>query len=94
MLHYAVVYEKGQRNWGAYVPDLPGCVSTGDIRQEIERNIKEAIDFHMEGLIEDGLPVPEPISEVGFVDVASATPTLPKARNSTDNPVDVPYGSS
>jgi len=68
---YAIVIEKGERNYGAYVPDLPGCVATGDTIEEVEREIQEAIEFHIEGLKEDGLPVPEPSSRVDYVEVAA-----------------------
>jgi predicted RNase H-like HicB family nuclease len=57
-MRYAVVIEKAKNNYSAYVPDLPGCVTTGKTIEEIERNIKEAIEFHIEGLKEDGLPIP------------------------------------
>jgi predicted RNase H-like HicB family nuclease len=67
---YAVVIEKGEGNYGAYVPDLPGCVATGDTIEEVEREIQEAIQFHLEGLREDGLPIPEPSSRVEYVEVA------------------------
>jgi predicted RNase H-like HicB family nuclease len=64
MKKFAVVIEKGPRNYSAYVPDLPGCISTGRTLAEIEKNIREAIGFHIEGLIEDGDPIPEPTSRV------------------------------
>ena len=66
---YAVVIEKGEGNYGAYVPDLPGCVATGDSIEEVEREIQEAIQFHLEGLREDGQPIPEPSSRVEYVEV-------------------------
>lgn len=59
-LSYAVVIEKAERNYSAYVPDLPGCVAVGDTRDEVERNIREALAFHLDGMREDGLIVPEP----------------------------------
>lgn len=59
-LKYAVVVEKAEGNYSAYVPDLPGCVAVGDTRAEVERNIREALAFHLDGMREDGLPVPEP----------------------------------
>lgn len=59
---YAIVIEPGRRNFSAYVPDLPGCVSTGKTLREVRRNIREAIRFHIDGLREDGEPVPEPSS--------------------------------
>lgn len=64
-LQYAVVYERTPNNYGAYVPDLPGCVSTGDSWDETQENIREAIAFHIEGLMSDGDPVPEPCMSVG-----------------------------
>jgi len=69
---YAVVFEKSPNNYAAYVPDLPGCVSTGATREEVERNIREAIAFHIEGLLIEGEPVPEPTSWTEVVE-ASAT---------------------
>ena len=68
-MKYAVVYEKSPRNYAAYVPDLPGCVATGTTRGEIERNIREAIAFHLEGLRLDNQPVPEPQSWAELVEV-------------------------
>ena len=59
-MRYAIVIEKADSNYAAYVPDLPGCVSTGRHVPEVERNIREGIRFHIDGLREDGLPVPEP----------------------------------
>ena len=70
-MRYAIVIEKGEGNYGAYVPDLPGCVATGDTIEEVEREIQEAIEFHLEGMREDGLPIPEPSSKVNYVDVAA-----------------------
>lgn len=70
-MRYAVVIEKGEGNYGAYVPDLPGCVATGATVEETEREIQEAIEFHLEGLRADGLPIPEPTSRVEYVDVAA-----------------------
>ena len=57
---YLVIYERGSRNWSAYVPDLPGCVAAADTREKVARLIREAIEFHIRGLKEEGLPVPEP----------------------------------
>ena len=59
-MKYPVVIERGLNNYAAYVPDLPGCVATGGTRDEVTRNIGEAIEFHLEGMREDGLPIPEP----------------------------------
>ena len=69
MTKYAVVIEKGPANLSAYVPDLPGCITTGKTLEEIERNIREAIELHLEGLREDGQPVPEPSTAVQYVEL-------------------------
>lgn len=71
MKQYAVVIEKvPNSNYCAYVLDLPGCVSTGDTLEEMKQNIKEAIEFHLEGLREAGEPIPEPTTQVHYVEVA------------------------
>ena len=70
-MRYAIVLEKTEHNYSAYVPDLPGCVATGDSLQETENLIREAIKFHIEGLLEDGLPIPESTSVVEYMDVAA-----------------------
>jgi predicted RNase H-like HicB family nuclease len=70
-MRYAVVIEKAEGNYAAYVPDLPGCVATGATVQETEREIQEAIKFHLEGLRADGLPIPEPSSRVEYVEVSA-----------------------
>jgi len=62
MRKYAVVIERGPNNYSAYVPDLLGCITTGKTIEEIKTNIREAIELHLEGLMEDGAPVPEPSS--------------------------------
>lgn len=72
MKKYAVVIEKGPTNYGAYVPDLPGCVAVADTVQEVEQLIREAIPFHIEGLRLNGDPVPEPTTLVEFVDAEVA----------------------
>lgn len=69
-MRYAIVIEKATSNYSAYVPDLPGCVATGKTVEETEQQIREAIEFHLEGLREDGLPVPSPQSQVEYVEVA------------------------
>jgi predicted RNase H-like HicB family nuclease len=66
---YAVVFEKGPTSYGAYVPDLPGCVAVGDTLKDVERLIQEAIEFHIEGMREDGDPIPEPTSTVKEIEV-------------------------
>ncbi len=70
-MRYAIVIELADGNYSAYVPDLPGCVSTGATVQEAEDGIREAIQFHLEGLREDGRPVPVPSSRVDYVEVAA-----------------------
>ena len=69
-MRYAIVIEKAEDNYSAYVPDLPGCIATGATIAEVEAEIREAIIFHLEGLREDGLPVPPGESTVDYVDVA------------------------
>ena len=68
MKPYAVVIEKADGNYSAYVPDLPGCVATGDTLEEAERAIREAIRLHLEGLRTDGLPIPEPHTVCHYVE--------------------------
>ncbi len=70
-MRYAIVLEKGTNNYSAYVPDLPGCVATGFTVEETEREIREAIGFHIDGLIEDGLPIPQPASIVEYLEIAA-----------------------
>ena len=70
-MRYAIVIEKAEHNYSAYVPDLPGCVATGVTVEQAEAEIREAIEFHIEGMREDGLPIPEPASKVEYVDVAA-----------------------
>ena len=67
-MRYAVVIEKTDNNYSAYVPDLPGCVATGDTVKIVEAEIRDAIRFHVEGLKEDGLPVPAPTSIADYVE--------------------------
>ena len=68
-MRYAVVIEKGERNYSAYVPDLPGCVSVGDTPEEAKAEIREAIEFHLAGMREDRLPIPKPSSRAEYVEV-------------------------
>jgi len=70
-MRYAIVIEKAENNFSAYVPDLPGCVATGATIEEAEAEIREAIEFHIDGLREDGLPIPQASSTVEYVDVAA-----------------------
>lgn len=71
MKEYLVVYEHEGDSWSAYVPDLPGCVAAGDSREEVAHLIKGAIEFHIEAMRQEGLPVPEPSSEAESVRVAA-----------------------
>lgn len=71
-MRYAVIIEEGASSFGAYVPDLPGCVAVAETREEVLRLIEEAIDFHLEGLREDGQPIPEPSSSVEYVEIRAA----------------------
>jgi len=70
-MRYAVVIEQAIGNYSAYVPDLPGCIATGQTLSEVESEISEAIAFHIEGMVEDGLPVPQPSSQVEYIEVAA-----------------------
>jgi predicted RNase H-like HicB family nuclease len=69
-MRYAIVIEKAENNFSGYVPDLPGCVATGATVEETESSLREAIVFHLAGLREDGVPIPQPSSRVDYVDVA------------------------
>lgn len=68
-VEYAVVIEVGATGCSAYVPDLPGCVAAGDTEQEVKELIREAIEFHLEGMREDGEPIPLPTARVTYVTV-------------------------
>jgi len=69
-MRYAVVIEKAESNYSAYVPDLPGCIATGSTVQEVESEIREAIAFHLDGLREDGGVIPQPSSVVEYLEIA------------------------
>ena len=69
MMRYAVIIEKGKRNFSAYVPDLPGCVATGKTRKAVERELREAIRFHLDGMREDGISIPKPTSTCDYIDL-------------------------
>jgi predicted RNase H-like HicB family nuclease len=71
-MRYAIIIEKGDEGFGAYVPDLPGCVAAADIRDEVLRLIRESIEFHTEEMREDGLDVPEPSSSAEYVEVSNS----------------------
>jgi predicted RNase H-like HicB family nuclease len=70
-MRYAIVVEKAANNYSAYVPDLPDCIATGYTVEETAREIREAIKLHIEGLIEDGLPIPQPSSIVQYIEIAA-----------------------
>lgn len=70
-MRYMIVVERGERSFGAYVPDLPGCVAVGETREEVLRLIREAVEFHLEGLREEGLIVPEPSSSSEYVEISA-----------------------
>ena len=70
-MRYAVAIERAEGNYSAYVPDLPGCVATGATLEEVEREIREAVAFLVEGMREDGLPVPQPTSTVECIELAA-----------------------
>ena len=70
-MKFAVIIEKGPNNYSAYVPDLPGCVSAGHTLEETRQMIREAIEFHLEGMREDGDPIPESTSLCEYVEVPS-----------------------
>ena len=68
-MQYAVIMEAGEQNYGAYVPDLPCCIATGKTLDEVKQVIREAIAFHIEGLREDGIPVPPPTSLCEYIEL-------------------------
>ncbi len=71
-MRFAIVIEKAENNYSAYVPDLPGCVSTGQTVEEVEKNIREAIQFHLEGLKEDGLAIPSPTTLCEYIEAGAS----------------------
>ncbi len=71
-MRYVVIVEQGENGFGAYVPDLPGCVAVGETKEEALRLIREAIELHLEEMREEGLPVPEPSSSSEYVEVGAA----------------------
>ena len=70
MHRFLVVIERAEGNYSAYSPDLPGCVATGETREEVERNMREAIQLHLEGLREDHLPIPDSQSIAEYITVS------------------------
>jgi len=69
-MNYVVIYEKSSTGWAAYAPDLPGVVTTGQTREQVRELMQEAIEFHLDGLREDHLPIPEPSSEAEVISIA------------------------
>jgi predicted RNase H-like HicB family nuclease len=75
MYRFLIVIEKAKKNYSAYSPDLPGCVATGTNREEVERNMHEAIEMHVQGLLEDNLPIPESNSFAEFIAINEKSST-------------------
>jgi len=71
-MRYAVIVEEGETSFGAYVPDLPGCVAVAETRDEVLRLVEEAIEFHLDGLRQDDQPIPEPSSSIEYVEIQAA----------------------
>ncbi len=69
-MRYAVIIEKGKKNFSAYVPDIPGCVATGKTRKAVERQLREAIELHLNGLREDGIAIPKPTSICEYIELS------------------------
>lgn len=69
-MRYAMIIETGERNYSAYLPDLPGCVATGKTVEEVRQRMREAIELHLAGLREDGLPIPQPTTLADYVEAA------------------------
>ena len=69
-MRYMMIIEEGERNYSAYLPDLPGCIATGKTIEEIKQRMSEAVMLHLRGMREDGLPIPEPTNYVEYVEAA------------------------
>jgi len=69
-MRYAMIIETGQENYSAYLPDLPGCIATGKTIEELKQRMREAIELHLDGMREDGLPIPEPTTLADYVEAA------------------------
>lgn len=70
VMRYAMIIEPGERNYSAYLPDLPGCVATGKTIDELRKHMSEAIELHLEGIREDGLPIPKPTTLADYIEAA------------------------
>ncbi len=66
---YTVIYEQGSTSWGAYVPDLPGCIAVADTLEEVQARIREAVELHLDALREEGHPIPRPTSRAGEIEI-------------------------
>ncbi len=71
MKRYAIILENAGENWAAYVPDLPGCVATGETVEEVGQTIRKVIAMHIQGMVEDGIPVPDATSRVDYVEISA-----------------------
>jgi predicted RNase H-like HicB family nuclease len=69
-VRYVMIIEKGEKNYSAYLPDLPGCVTTGKTLEEVKERMRRAVELHLRGMREDGLPIPEPTSLAEYVEAA------------------------
>ncbi len=69
-MRYVMIIEEGERNYSAYLPDLPGCIATGKTLEEVKQRMSEAVALHLRGMREDGLSIPEPVSHVEYVEAA------------------------
>ena len=69
-MRYAMIIEPGERNYSAYLPDLPGCVATGETIDELRENMSQAIEMHLKGMREDGLPIPQPTTIADYIEAA------------------------
>jgi predicted RNase H-like HicB family nuclease len=94
MRHYLIIIEKGDTSYGAYVPDLPGCVAVGDTRADVERDIRDAIALHLEGLARDSEPIPTPTSMAIYLDVPSYRSRRLTTSRSPSRPHMLPAGRS
>lgn len=70
-MRYAIIIERGERNFSAYVPDLPGCVAAGETIEEVRQQIREAIEFHLDGMRADHVPIPKPTTQIGYAEIAT-----------------------
>jgi predicted RNase H-like HicB family nuclease len=78
---YAIVIEKGKKNYGAYAPDVPGCVATGKTVAEVIQSMREALEFHFQGMAEDGQPIPDPLTRCDYVEVS--LPVIERKRKAS-----------